>query len=458
MNLEKENFYFIGIGGIGMSALASYFKAKGKNVSGYDLRATDITKQLQKSGVVIQHQDDPDFIPFSHREAAQTTVVYTPAISDNHQILNYFIKKGFHCLKRAVLLGELSRQFKTIAVAGTHGKTTISTMTAFLLKEAGIKLNAFMGGISLDFATNLLTDENAEWMLTEADEFDRSFLQLNPDKLVITSMDADHLDIYEDQNDLIQAYEKLISQIPDHGFLLCTPSVKQQLNGNFPEKVETYHLKEQAGITAENVRVEEGKLLYDFTSKDVKIKDLCCGLPGLHNLENSLAAVRIALDFNISPDQIRSSLKNFHGVKRRFDVHLNTEELVYIDDYAHHPNEIKTLLESVKMLYPKREITLIFQPHLYSRTRDFADEFADVLATADHLILLEIYPAREEPIEGITALWLAGKIKKLNVPVCQKYQLINVLKGREPEVLITAGAGDIDAMVKPIIEYYNGEL
>jgi len=460
MKHKTEYFYFIGIGGIGMSALASYLNAKGKKIAGYDLRATDITKRLQSAGIIIQHMDDPDLIPFSHRDPEETTVVYTPAIADKHGILRYFREHGFACVKRAEILGELSNQFRTIAIAGTHGKTTISTMVAFLLHRSGIKVNAFLGGISRDFGTNILLDEQAEWMVTEADEFDRSFLQLYPEKLVITSMDADHLDVYENREQLVETYALLLAHIPENGLALLSLQVQKEIDKNkkLSAKIETYHLSEEADCKAENIRVENGHLFFDFSSSQIKIKDLQCGLPGLHNVENALAAIRIALEFDLSPRQIRDAMAEFQGVKRRFDVHIKSEKFIYIDDYAHHPTEITTLINSVKMLYPKREITVIFQPHLYSRTRDFGDEFAEALALADELILLEIYPAREEPIEGIKSLWLAKKIKKENVPVCQKHQLINILKQRNPEVLLTVGAGDIDEIVEPIVNHLTSRL
>tara|TARA_R110002072_G_scaffold149592_2_gene297499 strand:- start:1106 stop:2482 length:1377 start_codon:yes stop_codon:yes gene_type:complete len=457
MKAIKQQLYFVGIGGIGMSALARYFHQLGHKVVGYDRTITVLTKRLQSEGIIVNYVDDADLIPFSHRDTAETLVIYTPAIPADNAILNHFKKEGFECVKRAAILGILSKQFKTIAVSGTHGKTTISSMIAFLLNKGGVKVNAFLGGISRDFGTNLLLDKDAEWMVTEADEFDRSFLQLNPEKLVISSLDADHLDIYSDREDLVKTYAMLVAQVKKDGLLVCKPTVFDELKEQLPKNTETYQLSGDSTIKAEQIRVENGNLIFNYVSDKVTIKDILCGLPGQHNVENALAAIRIALEFDISTDKIKSAMASFLGVKRRFDVHVKTDEVVYIDDYAHHPEEVRALIESVKMLYPGKKITAIFQPHLFSRTRDFGDEFAKVLGLADELILLEIYPAREQPIEGIDAMWLSKKINKTNVPVCQKHQLINVLKNRELKVLLTIGAGDIDTMIDPIINFIESQ-
>lgn len=458
MKIEGQQFYFIGIGGIGMSALARYFHQRGGMVAGYDRNISEITKRLQAEGIAIQYVDDADIIPFPHRDKEQTLMVYTPAIPSDNAILNYFQTEGFNCMKRAELLGELSKEFKTIAVAGTHGKTTISTMIAFLLHKEGVKLNAFLGGISRDFGTNIILNPKAGWMVTEADEYDRSFLQLKPQILVISSVDSDHFDIYEDREDLINTYGQLVQQIQPGGTLICKPSVKAELQQYLPQKVMTYDLEEEADIQADKIRLENGNLIFDYVSEQGTIRDIRCGLPGKHNIENALAAILVTSIFKLDAEQVKSNISEFHGIKRRFDVHLRNERLIYIDDYAHHPEEIKALIESVRLLYPKMEITTIFQPHLYSRTRDFVGDFAEALALSDELILLEIYPAREEPIEGVDSLWLSRKIKKGNVPVCQKHQLINILKERNPEVLLTVGAGDIDTLIDPIINHMESRL
>lgn len=453
--IEKENIYFVGIGGIGMSALARYFYQTGKQVAGYDRSTTVLTKRLQTEGILVSDFNEADAIPHPYREKETTLVVYTPAIPETSPILTYFKEEGFECLKRAEVLGLLSREMKTIAVAGTHGKTTVSTMIAYLLKSNGVKINALLGGISRDFGTNLILDAGAKIMVTEADEYDRSFLQLSPNQLVVTSIDADHLDIYENEEDLKRTYSKLIGQIDEGGVLITKPNILFALRESSKVKSRTYAINGPAFIQAKRLRVEDGNYVFDYESEKCKIEEVTCGLPGLHNVENALAAITIALENGVPPHKVKKSIASFTGVKRRFDVHLKKTDIVYIDDYAHHPEEIKMLLSSVKELYPGKKITTVFQPHLFSRTRDFGAEFAKELAASDDLILLEIYPAREEPIEGINALWLSKQIGREGVSVCEKHQLMNILKTKEVEVLLTVGAGDIDTMIDPIIEFYK---
>lgn len=454
MNKEHSHIYFVGVGGIGMSALARYFNQLGKKVAGYDKTITDLTKRLQTEGISVNYIDEADSVPFPYRSSENTLVVYTPAIPSDNAILNYFIDNDFNCLKRAEVLGEISRSLPTIAVSGTHGKTTISSMIAFLLAKSGIKINAFLGGISRDFGTNLILNEDAKLVVTEADEFDRSFLQLHPNHLVITSVDKDHLDIYEDENDLYQTYSKLVKQVDSSGLVLSKLEVFNKLNASESAQKISYHISDKVDVYAENIRVEEGKIVFDYCSAQNHIKDIKCGLPGIHNVENAIAAIYLAIANGVSASSIPELMAEYHGVKRRFDVHIHNQDLVYIDDYAHHPKEINSVYESLKLLYPNKKITAIFQPHLYSRTRDFAEDFAKELSRFDELILLELYPARELPIDEVSSLWLSKKIKKENVPVCQKSHLINILKERNVEVLVTIGAGDIDQMVEPIINFY----
>lgn len=453
MNLEKQNIYLIGIGGIGMSALARYFNQIGKNVTGYDRSTTELTRRLQTEGISVSDFSEADTIPDSFRNKEDTLVIYTPAVSKTNPILVYFKEEGFECLKRAEVLGQLSKSHKTIAVAGTHGKTTVSSMIAFLLHKAGIKINALLGGISRDFGTNIVLDAEAKIMVTEADEYDRSFLQLHPNYLVVTSMDLDHLDIYEDAADLKATYQKLVDQVERKGVFITKPKLINELK--FEHKKYSYHLIDQADIKAENIHVENGNFVFDYHSKKVSIEKVKCGLPGMHNVENALAAITIALEFGVESKKVKQFIGEFRGVKRRFDVHLKTNNFVYIDDYAHHPEEIKMLLTSVREMYPDKKITTVFQPHLFSRTQDFADDFAIELGKSDDLVLLEIYPAREEPIEGVNSLWLSKKIGKKGVNVCEKHHLMNVLKSKEIEVLLTVGAGDIDTMIEPIVNYYS---
>lgn len=455
MGLKKEYIYFVGVGGIGMSALARYFNQLGRKVAGYDRTITDLTKRLQEEGIAINYVAEADAIPFPHRNKEEVLVVYTPAISEDNPILVYFQEEGFECLKRAEVLGLLSADSKTIAVAGTHGKTTVSSMIAFVLRSAGLKVNAFLGGISRNFGTNLLLDPEAELMVTEADEYDRSFLQLSPSQLIITSIDADHLDIYEDEKDLKETYSQLIAQTINERKLFSKPHVLKELDGVNEVDSVSYSIEDSASIQAKNIHVNDGNFVFDYSSPNHQIKSVSCGLPGLHNVENAVAAMSVALELGVDAITLKRLIGEFTGVKRRFDVHLKNKDIVYIDDYAHHPEELKMLMSSVRELYPDKKVTLIFQPHLFSRTRDFGGEFANVLATADDLILLDIYPAREEPIEGIDSLWLSKQMKKPNVPVCGKHQLIKILKSREVEVLVTAGAGDIDTMIDPIIQLYG---
>lgn len=455
METDKEHIYFVGIGGIGMSALARYFNQKGKKVAGYDRTITTLTKQLQAEGIAVTNFDEADSIPFPYRDKEKTLVVYTPAIPPSNSILTYFKEEKFLCLKRAAVLGLISKNLKTIAVGGTHGKTTVSSMIAFLLKDAGIKVNAFLGGISRDFGTNLILDDQAEYMVTEADEYDRSFLQLAPFVSVITAIDADHLDIYADEDDIVATYKDFANKTDLKGVLYSKETIFEKFGALNEFQKRTYGLSQNAWVNAKNLKVKNGEIHFDLIHDGNKYKDFTCGLPGKHNVENATAAIAVALELGVEVNQIKASLAKFKGVKRRFDVHLKTNDFIYIDDYAHHPQEIKALISSVRELYPEKQITAIFQPHLYSRTQDFGDEFGEELAKIDDLILLELYPAREEPIEGIDSRWLAKKINKENVHVCSKGLLMNVLKSKKIELLLTIGAGDIDTMVEPIIAYYE---
>jgi len=449
----KENIYFVGIGGIGMSALARYFHISGYKVGGYDRSITPLTKRLQKEGVAVTNFEDADAIPFEFRNSDVTLVVYTPAVPSENDILHYFEESAFDCIKRAEVLGELSKQMPTIAVAGTHGKTTISTMLAHLLHNSNIKCNAFLGGISRNLGTNLLLQAGAQWMITEADEYDRSFLQLQPQMAIVSSMDLDHMDIYANKEDMYGAYQKFVNQIDKEGFIAIKKEAALELELNIHNN--TYALDAQSGadVYAKNIDVNDGQFTFDYVSKEHQIEQLYCGLPGLHNIENALAAIALVRKLGLTDDQIREGLSSFEGVQRRFDVHIQKENIVYIDDYAHHPSEINALHASVVQMFPDRKITAIFQPHLYSRTQDFADEFATALEAFDELILLEIYPAREMPIEGVDALWLSKKINKEGVHVCEKHHISKLLKSKELDLLVTMGAGDIDTLIHPIREY-----
>lgn len=454
--LSKNKVFLIGAGGIGMSALARYFLQLGRQVGGYDRSTNKLTKQLQAEGVILGDRDDADAIPHPFRDKENTLLIYTPAIPKTNALRTYFEEAGFKLYKRAEILGMISKHLNTIAIGGTHGKTTVSAMLAYLLKASQLKINAFLGGISSDFGTNLILEEGATLMVTEADEFDRSFLQLTPDLAVITSVDTDHLDIYQNREEMLDTYRKFISQISSDGALLCKAGVMSELGLKMNDKILLYGLDEQKAVySAENISVQDGHYHFDLRIRDRIIEGMSCGLPGIHNVENAVAALGVCDQLGLDVNQLKEALRQFRGVMRRFDVHIKRDDLVYIDDYAHHPEEIKVLLRSVRELYPGKKVTTIFQPHLYSRTRDLANEFAEALSLSDELILLELYPAREEPIEGIDSLWLSSKVKIENIPVCQKSQLMNVLKEREVELLLTVGAGDIDQMIQPIIDHYS---
>ncbi|NVN96184.1 MAG: UDP-N-acetylmuramate--L-alanine ligase [Bacteroidetes bacterium] len=444
MNVGKQNIiYFLGIGGIGMSALARYYHAKGAEIYGYDKTPTPLTTQLINEGMHIHFEENVNKIPKNI-----DFVIYTPAIPSEHQEFIYFQQKKFSIYKRSQVLGLITQNSKGIGISGTHGKTTISTMTAHLLKQSTIDCNAFLGGISKNYNNNLLLSEKSEFVVIEADEFDRSFLQLHPYIAVVSSIDADHLDIYGDKNQLKLSFEDYISQIQKGGKLI----VKHGLNLKTPKGIDvyTYSLNEKADFYANNIQIKNGYYYFDFVYPDGIFKEIKMGYPGLHNIENAIAAISIAYMTGVSENEIRNAVASFEGVNRRFDIRIRTENLVYIDDYAHHPEELKACINSVRNLFKNKKITGIFQPHLFSRTRDFADEFAKSLELLDEVILLDIYPARELPIEGITSQMLLDKINIKEKFLIQKSEILNYIKTCKLEVLITLGAGDIDQLVEPI--------
>ena len=442
-----KNVYFIGIGGIGMSALARYFKIKGYNVAGYDKTKTDLTEKMAKNeGFYINYVDNIESIPEEYRQADNTLVVYTPAIPSDNEQLNYFIKKGIHPHKRSEVLGLLSQSGKALCVAGTHGKTTTSTLLAWLLHNSKVKCSAFLGGVSENFGTNLLVDTTSEYIVIEADEFDRSFLTLNPEKAIITSLDADHMDIYGSRESVVQAFEDFAERIVDGGKLFIKNGLK--LKRRQPDGF--YALNEKADFYSNNLRLENGLYTFDYHNKDFDILDLKLGIPGMVNIENATAAITIALDCGVTPEEIKKSLPLFKGVHRRFNIISRNDDLIYIDDYAHHPKEIEATLNSVKAIWPDKYLTVVFQPHLYSRTKDFAPEFAKSLSLANEVILMNIYPARENPIPNVTSDIILDKV---TVPASLKtkeniIQTIDTKKG----IVITMGAGDISQMSGKIYE------
>lgn len=452
MNISGyHKIYFIGIGGIGMSAIARYFLHKGYDVAGYDLSPSAITKELAELGANIHYTDNTALIPESFTSKTETLVVYTPAIPDSHSELAYFIGNGFKTIKRAVALGAIASNHKTFAVAGTHGKTSTSSLLAHLLAQAEPGCDAFLGGIARNFNSNLvLQSRSGNILVVEADEFDRSFLQLFPNLAIITSIDADHLDIYGSYQSVEEAFNRFIDQINTNGTLITKEGVNVMLPTGKPIRHLRYGLTAQSHYYPKDVTLHNG--IYHFTlhTPTADIPKLELGTPGLFYLENAIAASAAALQAGISAYELRNALRSFKGVARRFDIRFRSRTTVYIDDYAHHPKEIESTIRSIRELFPKRKITGIFQPHLYSRTRDFADEFAASLDQLDQTLLLDIYPAREKPIEGISAETILRKMKNPNRALLDKSALLEWIDNHNSEILVTMGAGDIDKLVPEI--------
>ena len=453
MKLDNlHSVYFIGIGGIGMSALARWFHANGFAVSGYDKTATTLTEKLIEEGIAIHFEDRTDLIPEKVKnDKAGSLIIYTPAVPKDLGEYQFFIANGFELFKRSQVLGLLTASKFTIAVAGTHGKTTTSSMIAHLLKSAGVDCSAFVGGIMTNYNSNLLIGINNDVMVVEADEFDRSFLTLHPDVAIITATDADHLDIYGSKESLKDSFNAFIKNIKANGKLFVEEKVagELELNPNGNIEVETYGL--QAGdITADQLNIANAKFNFAFNSANRSIKGFELAMPGYHNVSNAIAALA-SVSGSVSDDQaLVQGLNSYRGVKRRFEYIINAEDLIFIDDYAHHPEEIKALLVSVKALYPGKKITAVFQPHLFTRTRDFVDGFAESLSMADEAILLDIYPARELPIEGVTSDIIKEKMTLDNVSRYIKDDVLGYFEKNTPEVLLTVGAGNIDTLVSPI--------
>ena len=447
MNLDKiHNVYFVGIGGIGMSAIARYFLSKDANVAGYDRVETSLTKELENEGCIIHYNEGINEIPKSHNHR-DTLVIYTPAIPDENEELNYFKANEFEVVKRSEVLGMITRGSYTIGVAGTHGKTTTSTIIAHLLDSANYKCEAFLGGISTNFNSNFVFSNQSKVTVIEADEYDRSFLTLSPNIAIVTSTDADHLDVYNEHSSLLTSFQDYVNKLPNDGVLI----LKKGLELKFSNTI-TYSATEKADVYACNLKVENSVYCFDVQTPTGLVKDVIVGLPGLHNVENSLAAFAVGLELGLTITAIKEGLKSFKGVKRRFEYQVKTNDVVYIDDYAHHPTELKACINSVRTMFPDKRITGVFQPHLFSRTRDFADEFSESLSLLDDLYLLEIYPARELPIEGVTSNMLLDKINLKHKEVVSKEELISKLNIKEIEVLLTLGAGDIDTLVQPLKE------
>jgi len=449
MELSKINrVFFVGIGGIGMSALARYFAKRGCAVCGYDKTRTKLTETLEQEGILITYLDEASALPCAFLDNHDDTlIVYTPAIPKDSKILNHFKNKGFSFKKRSEVLGIISKGMFCIAIAGTHGKTTTSSIVAHLLKDAGYDCTAFLGGITTNYNSNVLFGKN-NVVVVEADEYDRSFLTLHPDISVVTSMDADHLDIYGDKNQLEESFKLFAGQLKEGGKLYAHEGLPL-VNST------SYAASSTATAKAQNLRVEGSKFVFDYADASQSIKDISLMLPGRHNVENATVAIAIALQLGIDADKVKVAVANFKGVKRRFEYIVNNDKQIYIDDYAHHPEELKACFDAVRQLYPNKKLTVIFQPHLFTRTRDFANEFAKVLSTADELMLLDIYPARELPIEGINSQFLLDKITLEDKKICGKEFVIQHVKNTKPELILTVGAGDIDTLIEPLKNTLN---
>jgi UDP-N-acetylmuramate--alanine ligase len=442
MNIDNiHNVYFVGIGGIGMSALARYFHANGKNVGGYDKTKTEITDDLMALGISIHFNDSVEEIDKRFLDAGTTLVVYTPAIPNFHSELNYFRNNEFEVLKRSKVLGFITENTFCMAVAGTHGKTTTTSILGHLLNECNVEVTAFLGGISENYNSNLIL-KGTKVSVVEADEFDRSFLTLSPDIACITSMDSDHLDIYGEvnafQNSFLAFSEKL------------KPNGKLFVRNGLPIKAITYGIEDDSDYSVQNIKIQNGTYVFDVKTPKGLIENIQFNLPGRHNLSNALIALAMAVEYGCPHQQLVRALASYKGVKRRFTYHIKTESLIYIDDYAHHPQEINAVYQALKEMYPSKKVLAIFQPHLYSRTRDFADDFAESLSQFDEILLLDIYPARELPIAGVTSEWLLSKIKNNNKQLISKNEIVSKIKKSNAQVILTIGAGDIGEEVKQI--------
>lgn len=449
---QIHTYYFLGIGGIGMSALARYFAAKGYRVLGYDRTASPLTESLEAEGIEVQYDDSLDRV--AALDLQTTVVVRTPAVPEDFAVYVWLREQGFQILKRAEVLGLVTRSERALCVAGTHGKTTTSTMLAHILHQSHVGANAFMGGIANNYGTNLLLDQESDLVVVEADEFDRSFHHLRPYISVITSMDPDHLDIYGTEEAYRESFMHYASLVQEA--LVVKSGLKFNVE-SLKAKVYTYAVGEQADFYADNVQVLDGEIRFDFYTPMGKVADIQLGVPVWVNIENGVAAMAVAWLMGATDEELRSGMNTFSGVYRRFNMHVNTPQVTYVDDYAHHPMELKASIESVRKLYPNRHVIGVFQPHLFTRTRDFVDEFAEVLSTLDEVALLPIYPAREEPIAGVNSEWLLEKIatkRALVLPnILAKYlreRVKNCISKGKPSVVITMGAGDVDRLVNDI--------
>ena len=454
MNIKSfENIYLIGIGGIGMSSLARFFVSQNKKVFGYDKVKTSLTIELENQGIEISYKDDIETIPsiFNQKHEDQL-VVYSSAISNNN-ILSFFSNNSFSICKRADALGLISKYYYTIAIAGTHGKTTTSIMLSHILKSSDVDCTAFFGGISKNYNTNFLLSETSKYMIVEADEYDKSFLTLSPDIAVITSLDADHLDIYNSHEEFINTFQEFIFQVKENGYLIIEESIVNYFEKPKNVKLLTYSSSSTSDYYISEISQKDNSFHFTYHTKDTSVnsKDIVLPMLGTHNLSNALAAISVCDLLNVNHNSISSSFSKFEGINRRFDIHISNKKIVYIDDYAHHPEEIKSTISGIIDSFPERKLTVIFQPHLFSRTKDFAKEFAQSLSQADELILLDIYPAREEPIFGVDSKMLLDLCTNDSKIIFKNNELLSHLKDNKKDVVVTLGAGNISDLVKPIV-------
>lgn len=450
MNLNAiHNVYFIGIGGIGMSALVRYFKFLNKNVAGYDRTASPLTAELATLGIDIHYDDDPDLVKGYDYDVASTLVVYTPAVPNDHMEYQYFLNHGFDIKKRSEVLGLITKDTFCLAVAGTHGKTTTSSILAHLLKETQIPFSAFLGGISEDFNSNFFFSGN-DYSVVEADEFDRSFLRLSPNVACITSMDADHLDIYGNAEELRRSFRDFAGRLKPGGKLF--------VRNGLPLEGITYGIEDDSDYCIRNIKIEHGTYIFDLSTPLTTLTGVRFSKPGRHNLLNGLVAFAMAVETGSPIHRLAEALETFKGVQRRFSYQVRSDDFVFIDDYAHHPTEIDAVFDAISEMHPNKRVLAVFQPHLFSRTKDFADDFAASLSRFDSVLLLDIYPAREKPMAGVTSDWLLGKMENPNKKRIEKTALVQEIRNQNPQVLVTMGAGDIGleiSKIKKEFEYAN---
>ena len=459
MKSKFENIYFVGIGGIGMSAIARYFKACGYNVAGYDRTRSDVCTNLEKEGIQVHYDDSTNLIGSYYKDPKTTLVIYTPAIPSDHSELTFFRQNGFRVIKRSEALGHLCEGKNCLAVAGTHGKTSISTITSCIMVRTKEKCSAFLGGISKNFMSNLHLEPKSKNVVVEADEFDRSFLHLSPSTALISHVEADHLDIYGDYETMEAAFVEFANRTSKKGNIVLGPdipvTVKSRLRNDL--NVYTYGVDDASlNFYATNISYGNGLCVFDIKTPFGIVEGIKYKIGGRHNIENAVGATAVSMLNGATADEVRDGLQNFMGVLRRFDIQLQSEKCVFIDDYAHHPGEISAFLAAVRQIYPQKKITGIFQPHLYSRTKDFYKDFAESLSVCDTLILLPIYPARELPIEGVTSSLIYDNCHAKEKYICEKSELLDLLGKLKPELVLTMGAGDIDRLVKPIANFLSG--